>query len=78
MDKLKVTDFVKGTKSAVFSHYRQGYLYYTVQHMDNIDQYTFPIEVSDLQTATLNCVEKPLTLMRYIRKAIEEGTLVKI
>lgn len=79
MTELKVTDFVKNPPApAFFVRYRAGFLYYSVKHTTTLQDYEFPVEASDLQQATCECLEKPITLMRYIRKAIEEGTLVKI
>lgn len=65
---------------ADFSHYRQGYIYYRVvikESEGNDVPYLFPIEVSDLGGATVSAVEKPMTLMRYIRKALETGSFVR-
>jgi hypothetical protein len=60
-----------------FVKYRQGYMYYRVRVPgENLDR-TFPVPVSDIGTATLPATEKALEFMRYIRKAIEEGTFVK-
>lgn len=65
---------------AAFSHYRQGYIYYRVvikESRGNEIPYVFPIEVSDLGGATVSAVEKPITLMRYIRKALDAGSFVR-
>lgn len=42
-----------------------------------VQYYLFPIPVEDLGDATLNNIEKSIFLMRYIRKAIDDGTMVK-
>ncbi len=39
--------------------------------------YRFPVSLEDLGTATLLAEHKAITLMRYIRKALEEHTFVK-
>jgi hypothetical protein len=49
-------------------------LYYTVSVGGHA--YTFPIAIDDLQTATIGRVEKAITLMRYIRKALNDKTFV--
>lgn len=40
--------------------------------------YTFPVPLDDIGTATLLSEDKAITFMRWIRKAIEDKTLVKI
>lgn len=80
-----------------FSHYRKGYLYYTISelgaqvgptvsdgfgHTDvyrpTIATYCFPVPLDDVGDATFNATEKALLFMRYIRKAQEEGSFVKV
>jgi hypothetical protein len=39
--------------------------------------YRFPVSLEDLGTATLLAEHKAITLMRYIRKALEDHTFVK-
>lgn len=42
---------------------------------------TLPIDMNDkddVGTTTFVASYKPITLMRYIRKAIENGTLIKV
>lgn len=84
MTELTPSYVIKNSPQAVFSFYRQGYLYYTVDVAIEEESgemvcktYVFPIEVSDLQTATVSKTEKPITLMRYIRKALADGTFVR-
>jgi len=61
---------------AEFSFYRQNYLYYKIKLND--DWYEFPIEIEDLGTATLDSPMRAITLMRYIRKAIEGNMFNRI
>lgn len=84
MGKITVGEVIKNAVGKVtFSFYRQGYLYYTVRtrilkgEIIHYTDYIFPVEVADLQTATVSREEKPITMMRYIRKAIEDGTFVR-
>lgn len=63
-DMRKVIELVDG-KTAKFEFYRQGVLYYSV------DDFTFPVPISDLGTATCNNEEKGIFFMRYIRKHLE-------
>lgn len=77
---MTVSEIIKNSTEATFSHYRQGFIYYrvVVKHgKDDERPYTFPVEVSDLDTATVSASEKPITMMRYIRKAVDDGTFVR-
>jgi hypothetical protein len=55
--------------------YRAGYAFYEV----NVGgmKYRFPVSLEDLGTATLLAEHKAITLMRYIRKALEDKTFVR-
>lgn len=59
-----------------FSHYRAGHLYYSVPVEQ--DQYCFPVPVEDIGDATFLSTDKAIIMMRYIRKAMASGTLVKV
>ena len=73
---------------AKFSHYIAGNLYYEITVDDGT--YQFPIETieknedetislsSDLGTTEFEAEYKAATMMRYIRKAIKNETLIKI
>jgi len=71
---LKIRDIVKDNV-ARFSFYRAGHAFYEVE-VDGT-KYKFPVSLEDLGTATLLAEHKAITLMRYIRKALEEKTFVK-
>ena len=60
---------------ARFSFYRAGNAFYEVE-VDGT-KYKFPVSLHDLGTATLLAEHKAITLMRYIRKALDERTFVK-
>jgi hypothetical protein len=60
-----------------FVRYRQGYAYYTVRVPSKGSDYSFPVPISDIGDATLLATDKAMVFMRYIRKAIEEGTFVR-
>jgi hypothetical protein len=60
-----------------FAKYRQGFAYYTVHVPSEGIGYTFPVPLSDIGDATLLATDKALVFMRYIRKALEDGTFVK-
>ncbi len=71
---MKIKDIVKNNV-ARFSFYRAGNAFYEVE-VDGT-KYKFPVSLEDLGTATLLAEHKAITLMRYIRKAIEDKTFVK-
>ena len=73
---MRVSDVVKQGVITSFSHYRQGYLYYLIPYDGHI--YSYPVEVADLATATVSAEEKAITMMRYIRKAIDGESLVRV
>lgn len=72
---LKIKDIVKNNK-ATFLYYRHQMMYYTVVVDGN--EFCFPIPLDDVADATLNLTEKAMLLMRYIRKALEDKTFVRI
>lgn len=64
---------------AIFSHYMGDCLYYKVNVGENI--YMFPIDTSnkdDIGLAEFRNEEKAIHLMRYIRKAMDNESLIKI
>jgi hypothetical protein len=72
---LKITDIVRNNKPAHFSFYRAGHIYYNVEVGGQI--YVFPIALQDVGNASLFATMKAITLMRWIRKALADGTFVK-
>ena len=83
---MNIKDLVKNKNEAIFDSYRCGIFYYKVkvvivegeQGVAGIyDIYQFQIPLEELGNATLNNIEKAITLMRYIRKSKEDGTLIK-
>jgi hypothetical protein len=75
---MKPIEFIKNNNQAIFSHFRQGIFYYNVVKCDTTEWFQFPVPLADLGDATLNRYEKAMMLMRYIRIAIEDGTMVPI
>ena len=80
---ITISEAVKNT-TAKFSHAIAGVLYYnlyvTICNLQ-IDVYQFQIDMNDkddVGTTTFFGEYKGITLMRYIRKAIENETLIKI
>jgi hypothetical protein len=65
-------EIVKGGNKALFSHYRDGNFFYVVQVEGK--KYSFPISIEEAKGATLFAEFKAITLMRWIRKALEAKT----
>ena len=63
---------VSDGNKAKFSHYRDGNFFYVVEVQDRT--YSFPIPIEDAKGTTLFAEFKAITLMRWIRKAIEDKT----
>ena len=75
---ITITEAVKNT-TAKFSHAIAGVLYYNLYVNDDIYQFEINMnDKNDVGTTTFFAEYKGITLMRYIRKAIESETLVKI
>ena len=85
---MNIKDIVKNSQ-ATFSHFKEGKLYYNVFRQtplapnsnvathENICQ--FPIDVTDpveIGSASFEPQYKAITLMRYIRIAMEDGSLM--
>ncbi len=80
--------------TVAFSRYRKGYLYYVICERVPIwsvdplkaeplyytagDAWEFPVPIEDVGDATFNATEKAMLFMRYIRKAQEEGSFVRV
>jgi hypothetical protein len=67
---LKV--IVGSGNKANFSHYRDGNFSYVVKVQDQA--YSFPIPLEDARGTTLFAEFKAITLMRWIRKSIDDKT----
>lgn len=63
---------VAGNNKAISSHYRDGNFFYLVKVHDQ--KYSFPIPIEDAKGTTFFAEFKAITLMRWIRKAIENKT----
>ena len=76
---MELKEVIKDNNRASISHCVAGVIYYTVK-VDG-KTYQFPIDMNDkddVGTATFPVELKAITLMRYIRKAIEKEEFVKI
>lgn len=84
--ELSIIELVKNT-NVEFSFYRGGFFYYIILKPNSInlgdkflkiDKYQFHIPIEDIGNATLPIRDKAITYMRWIRKCLEEGTLVEL
>lgn len=76
---MTLKEIVNLPAEAKFTHAIAGTLYYRIT-TDNI-VVEFPIDMNDkddVGTTTFVASYKPITLMRYIRKAMENETLITI
>lgn len=75
---MNIKDFVAKDKDVQFVFYRARNMFYGVISTVDHELYTFPVPLDDIGDASLMRIEKSVTLMRYIRKAIEDKTLIKV
>jgi hypothetical protein len=86
IQKSDIKDIIKDN-TVEFVRFRQGFFYYNIcvprAVMDRTEPqsgptfYTFPVPLEDIGDATLENADRAIYFMRYIRKAIEEGTFIK-
>lgn len=76
-EELNVKNFVSGSNDAVFHKYRSGFLYYSVVNLPEDELYVFPIPLEDTGNGTFSLTMGTVTLMRWIRKAIDDKTIVR-
>lgn len=82
MDIPSIKNLIKD-RSVEFEYYRAGNFYYSLDYPksmcsdDGVYTYVFPVPVEDVGDATLNWKDKAIYFMRYIRKAIEQGTFIQ-
>jgi hypothetical protein len=73
--EMEIKEIVRDGNVADFSLYRAGNAFYTVA-VDGV-LYEFPVSLEDIAGASLFARMKAITLMRYIRKALDDGTFVR-
>ena len=74
---MSIKEIVALKNPAKFSYAIAGVLYYTIKTKDKT--IVFPIDMNDkddVGTTTFEAEYKPITLMRYIRKAMENNELI--
>ncbi len=73
---MNIVDIVKDN-TVRFVRYRQGVAYYGVKVPSEGD-FMFPVPLADIGDATLEVEDKAILFMRYIRRAIGEGSFVPL
>jgi len=75
---ITIKDAVSGT-TAKFSHAIAGVLYYNLYVKEDVYQFSIDMnDKDDVGTTTFVSEYRGITLMRYIRKAIESENFIKI
>lgn len=84
---MTIKDLVKDNV-VTFDSYRQGNFYYKItylvksvnkkQEVPYNTNFIFPVPIDDIGTATLLAKDKAIVFMRWIRKAFESKTLIKV
>lgn len=72
---MNVKEIIKNN-NVVFSHYRNKVFYYKIICGNNT--YQFPVELKDIEGATLQSADKAIYFMRWINKAIKNNEFVHI
>ncbi len=72
--EFKIKEIVKNNMTN-FSFLRGENAYYTVAV--GSAKYIYPVNLEDLGGASIFAEMKAITMMRYIRKALTDGTFVK-
>ena len=74
---MNITRFVKNN-TVQFSRLRHGIAYYMIKDTESEQVYQFPVNLEDINDATLEATDKAIMFMRYIRKAMEDNTFVAV
>jgi hypothetical protein len=75
MEDLKT--IVNGTKAKI-SHVFQGKIYYEIKTNTSLYQLEIDSLAFEFQTTYLEAEIKAITLMRWIRKGMDDGSFIKI
>lgn len=77
--ELSIKELVKDNQ-VHFDSFRQGTFYYKliVSLDEGYKRYLFTVPIDDIGTATLLKEDKAITYMRWIRKALEDKTLIEV
>jgi hypothetical protein len=75
---MDIKHFVTRGNFAHFDNFRSGVFYYNIQHVISLERYQFQIPVEDIGGAPLMAIEKSVFMMRWIKKSLEDKTLIKL
>jgi hypothetical protein len=78
--QINLKELVSNNNMAELTHAIAGILYYEVNTTDG-NKYQFTVDMNnkdDVGTATFPAKIKAITLMRYIRQALENNSLIQI
>ena len=73
---MNIKDIVKDN-TVRFVRYRQGIAYYGVS-VPADGAYVFPVPLEDIGDATLELEDKAIMFMRYIKRAMSDGSFVPL
>lgn len=73
---MNIKDIVKDN-TVRFVRYRQGIAYYGVD-VPAQGAYLFPVPLDDVGEATLELEDRAILFMRYIKRAMNEGSFVPL
>jgi len=71
---INIKDLIQNN-TVEMERYRAQHIYYVIAYERKL--YSFPVPLEDVQDATLHSSEKAITMMRYIRMAINNKTFVE-
>lgn len=73
---MKLKEIVQNDNMVWLDTFNAKTAYYRVSY--NQDIYEFPVDMEDVGTATMKPKDRAMLYMRYIRKAIDAGTFIKV
>ena len=73
---MNIKDIVKDN-TVRFVRYRQGIAYYGVR-VPSAGEFMFPVPLDDIGEATLELEDNAILFMRYIRRAMNEGSFIPL
>ncbi len=70
---MNIKDIIKDN-TVEFVYLKKGIAYYSIKFENK--NYLFPVDLEDLGDGTLYNSDRAIYFMRYIRKALDNGTFV--
>lgn len=79
---MKLKGFIREYSHVEFEYYREGNFYFSVWYINDEDKknegnYIFPVPIDDIGQATIEKRDKSILFMRWIRKSLEDGTIIR-